>query len=150
MFRKKYKKLDYNTEDLESLSGSDLKKIADYSLRHYLLRINESESGNYFCPLKKRYYSADKIHVAHFHDRNRLNTRFNLDNCHLISEQSNVWDAQIPYDGYKSKHHYEYEIWLREKIGEKNFENLLQESKKLIRFAKEDYIDIINNFRGNE
>ena len=35
MIRKKYKKLDYNTEDLESLSNSDLKKIADYSLRQY-------------------------------------------------------------------------------------------------------------------
>ena len=32
MIRKKYKKLEYNTEDLESLSNSDLKKV-------YLLNI---------------------------------------------------------------------------------------------------------------
>ena len=43
MVRKKYKKLDYNTQDLESLSNSDLKKIADYELRQYLLRKNARE-----------------------------------------------------------------------------------------------------------
>jgi len=143
----KYKKLDYNTEDLESLSTSELKKIADHALRQYLLRTTENNNGNYFCPLKQRWYPENKIHVAHFYDRNRLRTRFSLDNCFLISEQSNMWEAQVPCEGYKSKHHYEYEIWLRKKLGEKKFEDLLQESKKLIIFAKEDYIDIINNFR---
>lgn len=144
----KYKKLDYNTEDLESSSSSDLKKIADYALRHYLLRVTENSNGNYWCPLKNRYYPENKIHVAHFHDRNRLNTRYSLDNCWLISEQSNMWEAQIPYEGYKSKHHYEYEIWLREKLGEKKFEELLQESKELVIFTKSDYIELINKFRN--
>ena len=36
MIRKKYKKLDYNTEDLESLSNSDLKKIAELKQIVYL------------------------------------------------------------------------------------------------------------------
>lgn len=145
---KKYKKLDYNTEDLKSLSSSDLRKVADHSLRHYLLRTTESNNGNYFCPIKNRWYPANKIHVAHYHDRQRLNTRYNLDNCHLISEQSNMWEAQEPKEGYKSKHHYDYEIWLREKLGEEKFEELLQESKKLVIFAKEDYIELINKFRN--
>ncbi len=144
----KYKKLDYNTEDLKSLSSSDLQKIADYSLRHYLLRINARDDGMYRCPLKKQWYQPNKMHVAHFHDRHRLNTRYSLDNCFLISEQSNMWEAQEPKEGYKSKHHYEYEIWLREKLGEEKFENLLAESKKLVIFAKEDYIEIINKFRN--
>ncbi len=144
----KYKKLDYNTEDLESLSSSDLRKVADYALRQYLLKTNVRDDGLYRCPLKKQWYQKDKIHVAHFHDRNRLNTRYSLDNCFLISEQSNMWESQIPYEGYKSKHHYEYEIWLREKLGEKKFEDLLQESKKLVIFAKEDYIELINKFRN--
>lgn len=148
MIRKKYKKLDYNTKDLESLSSSDLKKIADYSLRQYLLRIHMRDDGMYRCPLKKQWYQKNKIHVAHYHDRNRLNTRFNLNNCHLISEQSNMWESQEPKEGYKSKHHYEYEMWLRDKIGEEKFEELLQESKKLVIFAKEDYIKIINKFRN--
>ena len=34
---KKYRKLDFNTEDLESLSNSELKKVADHWLRQYLL-----------------------------------------------------------------------------------------------------------------
>lgn len=147
---KKYKKLDFNTTDLEILSNSDLKKIADYALRQNLLRNNNRTDGMYRCPLKRQWYQKDKIHVAHFHDRNRLNTRFSLDNCHLISEQSNMWEAQILYEGYKSKHHYEYEIWLREKLGDEKFEKLLQESKELVIFTKSDYIEIINKFRNNE
>lgn len=144
----KYKKLDYNTEDLTSLSSSELKKLADHSLRQYLLRTTENNNGNYWCPLKKRYYPVNKMHVAHFHDRNRQNTRYSLHNCHLISEQSNMWEAQIPYEGYKSKHHYEYEIWLRDKLGEKKFEKLLQDSKELTIFTKSDYIELINKFRN--
>lgn len=146
MSKKKY--LDYNTEDLESLSSSDLKKVADYALRQYLLKNNGRDDGLYRCPLKKQWYQKDKIHVAHFYDRNRLNTRYDLDNCFLISEQSNMWESQVPREGYKSKHHYEYEIWLREEIGEERFEKLLQNSKKLIIFAKQDYIELINKFRN--
>lgn len=142
------KKLDFNTKDLESLSSSDLQKIADHSLRQYLLTTTESSNDNYFCPLKKKWYPSNKVHVAHFQDRNRLNTRYSLDNCFLISEQSNMWESQIQCNGYKSKHHYEYEIWLREKLGEENFEKLLQDSKKLVIFAKEDYIELINKFRN--
>ena len=37
MIRSKYKKLDYNTEDLQSLSNSELRKVADYALRKKLL-----------------------------------------------------------------------------------------------------------------
>lgn len=148
MIRKKYRKLDYDTKDLESLSSSDLKKVADYALRTYLLNNSENVGNYYWCPLKKCSYQSNKMHVAHFHDRNRLNTRYNLDNCWLISEQSNVWEAQIPSEGYKSKHHYEYEIWLLEKIGKKKFEELLQESKKLVIFTKSDYIELINKFRN--
>ena len=148
MIKKKYKKLDYNTDNLDTLSSSELQKVADYSLRQYLLKTIENNNGNYFCPIKNRWYPINKIHVAHFHDRNRLNTRYSLDNCHLISEQSNMWEAQIPFEGYKSKHHYEYEMWLLEKIGEKKFEDLLQESKKLVIFTKSDYIELINKFRN--
>jgi len=142
---KKYKKLDYNTKDLESLSTSDLKKVCDYSLRHYLLA--NQESTYYFCPLKEKNYSTDKMHVAHFYDRGIMSTRYDLNNCHLISSQSNTWDSQIPKEGYKSLHHYEYEIWLHQKLGEKKFKELLCNSKKLITFAKEDYIKLIKKFR---
>lgn len=76
-----------------------------------------------------------------------MSTRYDLDNCHLISSQSNTWDAQVPKEGYKSLHHYEYEIWLRQKIGEKKFEELLCKSKKLVIFTKKDYIKVIKKFR---
>lgn len=148
MIRKKYKKLDYNTEDLEPLSNSDLKKVADYWLRQYLIETAEKRNGKFYCPLKKQWLPEDKIHVCHYFDRSIMHLRYSLDNCHLISSISNTFDAQIQEEGYKSKHHKEYEEFLRKKIGEKKFENLLRMSSELTIFAKEDYIKVINKFKN--
>jgi len=138
----KYKKIDYNDEDLEQYTHSDLKKICDYWLRHYLL--NQNKSDYYLCPLKGRRYRADKIHVAHFIDRQCMNTRYDLDNCNLISSDSNTWDAQVPKEGYKSLHHYDYEMWL----GEEKVKKLLDMSQVIRIFAKEDYIELIEKYRN--
>ena len=147
---KKYKKLDYNTDDLESLSNSDLKKVADYWLRQYLLKDNLRSDGMYRCPLKKQWYQKDKMHVAHFIDRGCLILRYNLFNCHLISEQSNMWEAQEPCEGYKSKHHKEYEEWLLQEYEPAVLDFLREKSREIKIFYKEDYIEVINKFRGNE
>ena len=145
MIRKKYKKLDYNTEDLENLSNSDLKKIADYSLRQYLLR-REGNNNYIHCPIKNKFYPSDVMQVAHFIDRGIMSTRYDLCNCHLVSKQSNEWDAQVPKDGYKSLHHYDYEQYLGERI----VLDLRERSKEIKIFYKEDYIKVINKFRNNE
>ena len=142
--KKKKQSLDFNTEDLEKLSLSDLKRTADYWLRQYLLKTTEKINNKLYCPIKKKWYSEDNMQVAHFIDRVVMNTRYDLDNCHLISEQSNVWDAQIPKEGYKSLHNYDYEMWL----GEEKVKILLEKSKIIRKFAKEDYIEIINKFRN--
>ena len=145
MIYKKYKKLDYNTEDLEVLSNSELKKVADYSLRQYLLR--REGSNNYIhCPLKNKFYPIEVMEVAHFIDRGIMNTRYDLCNCHLISKASNSFDAQVQKEGYKSLHHYDYEQYLGEKI----VSDLRERSKEIKIFYKEDYIEVINKFRGNE
>ena len=144
---KKYsKKLDFNTEDLESLSNSDLKKVADYALRQYLLK--DLYRGYYMCPLKKREYSAEYMQVSHFFDRHILQLRYDLFNCHLISKESNEYDSKVMVDGYKSKHHKEYEQWLKNEYGEGVIE--LLESKIDISkpFTKQDYIKTIENFRN--
>ena len=142
---KKYKKLDFNTEDLESLSNSDLKKIADYELRQYLLR-REGDVNYIFCPLKNKNYPKENMQVAHYIDRGIMNTRYDLTNCHLVSKQSNEWDAQVPKEGYKSLHHYDYEQYLGEQI----VKDLRERSKELKIFYKDDYIEVINKFRSNE
>jgi hypothetical protein len=145
-----YKKLDYNTEDLESLSNSDLKKVADYWLRQYLLKI-ESNAGfgeRIWCPLKKQSYHYDKIHVCHYYDRGIMSTRYDLVNCHLISSVSNTFDAQVQVEGYKSKHHKEYQEFLIEKYGQEEFDKLTERSKQMKIFYKEDYIEIIKKFRN--
>jgi hypothetical protein len=144
----KYKKLDYNTEDLENLSNSDLKKVADYWLRQYLL--SQVISIDFFCPIKKRWFPSEKLmHVAHFYDRGIMSTRYDLVNCHLISSVSNTFDAQVQVEGYKSKHHKEYEFYLIEKYGQEEFDKLTERSKEMKIFYKEDYIEIIKKFRND-
>lgn len=147
MIRKKYnkKKLDFQTDDLESLSISDLKKLADYWLRQYLLR----QPNALYCPIKKRNYSVDKMQVAHFVDRNVNCLRYSLDNCHMISEQSNMWDAQIPKEGYKSLHHFDYEQFLLSEYGEDFVKDLKERAKNICILNKNDYICIIEKFKNN-
>lgn len=144
----KYKKLDYNTEDLESLSNSDLKKIADYWLRQYLVKNSLRFGSRFLCPLTNRSYNVIDMHVAHFYDRALMNTRYDLINCHLISANSNTFDAQVQVEGYKSKHHKEYEEYLIKEYGQEEFNKLAERSKELKVFYKEDYIELINRFRN--
>ena len=148
---RKYKKLDYNTEDLESLSTSELKKLGDYWLRQYLLEKAENINGKYFCPLKKRWYTINKIQVCHYIDRGySMWTRYLLKNCHLMSEETNCWDSKISKEGYKSLHHYDYEQFLVLEYGEDIIKILREKSENKDIFRKEDYIEVINKFRNNE
>ena len=145
---KKYKKLDFNTQDLESLSNSDLKKIADYELRQYLLRNHTHQY--YTCPLKNKKYPVDQMHACHYIDRQCMALRYDLRNVHLISAVSNTFDAQVQVDGYKSKHHKEYEEFLSEEYGSDVLDFLREKSKEIKIFYKDDYIEVINKFRNNE
>ena len=143
---KKYKKLDFNTEDLENLSNSDLKKVADYELRQFLLR---KAGNNYiFCPIKKKNFPQENMHCCHYYDRGIMSLRYDLKNVHLISAVSNTFDAQVQVEGYKSKHHYEYELYLRSIYGDEVMKYLLDKSKEVVIFYKTDYIKIINEFRN--
>lgn len=144
---KHFKKIDYDASVLDSFKVSELKKIADYWLRKFLLKNSKRQNNKIFCPIKNQWFAENKIHVAHFFDRGTMCTRYDLDNCHLISEQSNMWDAQVPFVGYKSKHHFEYEVYLREKLGEERFEDLLDRSKQICILKKEDYLEIIKKFK---
>ena len=86
------------------------------------------------------------MQVAHYIDRGIMNTRYDLCNCHLVSKQSNKWDAQVQKEGYKSLHHYDYEQYLGEQI----VKDLRERGKEIKIFYKDDYIEIINKFRNNE
>ena len=145
---KKYKKLDFNIQDLENLSNSDLKKIADYELRQYLLRNHPHQY--YTCPLKNKKYPIDQMHACHYIDRQCMALRYDLRNVHLISAVSNTYDAQVQVEGYKSKHHKEYEEFLIEEYGSEVLDFLREKSKEVKIFYKDDYIKVINKFRNNE
>ena len=148
--KNKYKKLDYSTEDLESLSNSDLKKIADFELRNYLLKKSAGFGERIWCPIKKRSFHKSEMHCCHYYDRGIMSLRFDLRNVHLISAVSNTFDAQIQVEGFKSKHHKEYESFLLEEYGSDVLDFLREKSKEIKVFQRQDYIEVINKFRGNE
>jgi len=135
---------DFQTEDYDSLDNSQLKKLADYWMRQYLLSKTDSRTGMYKCPIKNKWYSAGYMEVAHYIDRANPCTRYDLDNCHLISRDSNSFDAQVQVEGHKSKHHKEYEEFL----GKEKVEELKEKSKQFCLHYAGDYINIIKNFRN--
>lgn len=128
--------------EYEKMSISQLKKEADKQLRIYLLK-KHSKNGLVKCPLKNKWFPDNKVHVSHYIDRACMVLRYDLDNCHLISSQSNMWDAKVPKEGFKSLHHFEYEQYL----GADMVTNLKDKSKELVILYKEDYIEIIKKFK---
>lgn len=141
---------DFNTEDYSKLTPSQLKKQADYWLRQYLLRTTESRNGRYLCPIKNQWLLPEYMEVSHYIDRICLQLRYDLRNSHLLSKQSNSFDAQVQKEGYKSLHHYDFEQYLNKKFGEKILQELLQEQNKIVIFTREDYIEKIKFFRDVE
>lgn len=141
------KNFDFSTEEYDKLSISQLKKQADYWMRQYLLRETESRFGKYFCPLKKAWLPANQMEVAHFIDRSFMWSRYELKNCHLVSKQSNSFDAQILKEGYKSLHHFDYESYLKDEYGENTIKVLLDMSEEKLIFGRENYIEKIKFFR---
>ena len=104
----------------------------------------------HWCPIKKTTLHKEKMHVCHFIDRAVMSLRYDLRNVHLISAVSNTFDAQVQVDGYKSKHHKEYEEFLSEEYGSDVLDFLREKSKEIKVFYKDDYIEVINKFRNNE
>ena len=144
----KYKKLDYNTKDLKTLKISELKRIADYWFRQYLLSKATKKGSQIYCPIKQRFYTQDKIHVAHYYDRNIMCLRYSEDNCHLVSSQSNMWDAQIPDENFKSKHHKDYHNYLLKEKSQSFLDDLKGKSNNICIFGFRDYIELIEKFRN--
>lgn len=143
------KNYDFNRTDYENLKVSDLKSMADYWLRQYLIKTARVNIyGQILCPVKKRYFKPEYMHASHFIDRAVMSTRYDLRNVHLVSVSSNVWDAKVKEKDYKSKHHKEYENWLKEKLGKIEFNNLLEKSKERVIFARQDYIETIEFFKS--
>lgn len=126
---------------MEYTKTNVLKKEADKALRGYLLRNTPSRAGKYYCPLKKKYYPAKKMDVAHFIDRGVYHLRWDLRNVHLISADSNRYDAQVVVEGFKSLHHKEYAEYLDE-LG--YLQPLLEEAKNRRILKRKDIIETIN------
>lgn len=135
---------NFETREYDKLTTSQLKRQADYWLRQYLLKTTTGFGNRYWCPLKKQSYHEDSIHCCHYIDRSVMILRYDLNNVHLISSVSNTFDAQVPKEGYKSLHHYDFEEYL----GEEVVKNLREKSKIIKIFSREDYIEIIEKFRN--
>lgn len=131
--------------ELDKMKTNQLRAEADKRLRDFLLKTTPNKNGRYMCPIKRRRFPAHKMNVAHYIDRRIYHLRHDLRNCHLISEESNVWDAKVLVKGYKSLHHKEYEEFL----GKEMVEQLKKEAEKIRVVERQEYLDIIKKYTIN-
>lgn len=146
---KKGQIFDFNAtlSELEGYTLSKLKKVCDYWFRKYMLVSVGMRRGNFiFCPLTEKYYHIEDMHVCHYIDRANLGLRYSEDNCILCSKNSNMFEAQVQVEGYKSLHHKKMEEYL----GAKKIEFLKQMSENIVKYTKEDYINNIIKFRQDK
>lgn len=124
----------------------DLKRELNTQIRAYFLsHAVKNEDGLYYCPLKRKFFQEQDMQVAHFIDRNKSATVYYKDNLLLCSKQSNVWDAKVPIEGYKSKHHKDYE----EYIGQCKADYLRKLSENRVSYNRQDLTDLIKMYKNN-
>ncbi len=137
-------KINFKNPNLNKLSTNQLKQVADYWQRQFLLNEATRDDFNRIkCPITNKYYSADKLHVCHIVDRAKMNTRYDQDNVFLGSSYSNTFEAQEMIDGYTSLHHKRIE----DHFGKDYVNKLYDKAEEIKLMDREDYIDIIKKYK---
>ena len=145
--QKKGRILDFNAtvDILEGYSISELKRVCDFWFRKYLIVYLGNRGKSFIlCPLSNRKVKMQDVQVCHFIDRAKMILRYSEDNCILCSEYSNVYEARIKEEGYKSLHHKKFE----EYIGAEKTKKLNNLSQQIVIYTKQDYINMIQKFKS--
>lgn len=147
-------RINYNcTEDeLYKYSISKLKRVADYWLRKLLMRYSKiKNNGSLVCFLTGRAYGEEDLHVAHLFPRGNMSVRYDEHNCNLINKWSNTFDDQVYdeelYGKGATKHIFQYTNKFISEFGEEKYEELKSASEDIIYRDKDDYVDLILQFR---
>lgn len=138
------KNKDFNTTDYSKLKISDLKSMADYWFRHYLISSTEKRGSNIWCAITEGFLPEDKLHVCHYIDRSTYCTRYDTDNCIIGSANSNLYESKIPHENSRSLHHYK----LEQILGKKKVKKLIDKSKEICILQRRDYVELIEKFRN--
>ena len=148
-------RVDYNCTDdeLYKYSISKLKRVADHWLRRFLIsKSRTSNNGLLVCFLTGRSYDESDLHVAHLFQRGLMSVRYNEYNCNLINKWSNTFDDQIYneelYGKGVTKQIFEYTNKFISEFGLDAYEELKDDSDDIIYRDKDDYVDLILEFRG--
>jgi hypothetical protein len=137
--------VDVHKKDLSKAKITDLKRIADYWFRQYLLsKANRNKHGSIYCPLIRKWVHESQIHVCHFIDRQKGRLRYSEENCILASAYTNTVQADVRVEGYKSLHHKLFAAYL----GEERVKYLNEKAKELLRRDKVDYITLISKYKN--
>lgn len=132
---------DAAPEDVHKIS--ELKRMADYWFRQYLLRHAVRKRGRIFCPIKKKWLRESAMQVCHFIDRSVMILRYDERNCILCSKESNEWDSKIPAEEHRSLHHKEY----AEFLGKETTLYLIEMSNKIRIFSRDNFVELIYYFK---
>jgi len=137
--------LNFKNPDFDKLTTNQLKQVADYWQRQYLLSTAERDSfGRIKCPITGKYFSEDKLHVCHIIDRAKISTRYDLENVFLGSAYSNTFEAKEQVEGYKSLHHKR----ITDYFGQDYVDILKARGDEIKLMSKEDYIELIKKYKG--
>lgn len=129
---------------IDKLTTNELKNLCDSLLRDFLIKKAIKNSfGNIYCPLTKRWWSHDKLHVCHIIDRGKMSTRFNPANVFLGSSYSNLFESKIMVKGYQSLHHKKIE----DEFGRDIIDFLEEQSKERKVYSREEYYDLIDFYK---
>lgn len=132
---------------LDKLSTNELKNLCDSLLREFLIRNSQkNEFGFIHCPITNQWLRKSELNVCHIIDRGKMSTRFHPLNVFLGSAYSNLFESKIMIKGYQSLHHKKIEDW----FGKDTINTLKEISKERKLYSREDYIDLINFYRGEE
>lgn len=135
--------INFKEPNFDKLTTNQLKQVADYWQRQYLLRHADRDPFNRIkCPITGKFYSEDKIHVCHIVDRAKITTRYDLENVFLGSAYSNTFEAKRMKEGYKSLHHARIEL----KFGKDYVDKLHERAEEIKLMSKEDYILLITKY----
>lgn len=139
--------LDFRNPDFDKLTTNQLKQVADYWQRQYLLQVAERDEFNRIkCPITGKYLHEDKLHVCHIIDRAKISTRYDLENVFLGSAYSNTFEAKEQVEGYKSLHHKR----IIAHFGQEYVDILKARGDEIKLMTKEDYITLIKKYMNFE
>ena len=123
---------------MPSKNKSLAKKNADKWFSIYIRVRDADNNGMCRCCTSDQVFHWKEIHCGHFMSRRFLSTRFDERNCASQSVYSNT---------YLQGEQYKFGQYIDKRWGEGTAQELMDKSRQLTKYTKQDYEDMVKDFR---